>query len=69
MAGSPAEWKRWQLGVEGLLRFHRRRLPQERRRFLKWWGRWQKDGTPALAALLAAPAPPIGTEAVAVAKH
>jgi CHAD domain-containing protein len=54
-AGFAAEWKRWQPGVEGLLRFHQRRLPQERRRFLKWWEHWQKDGAPQLASLLAAP--------------
>jgi CHAD domain-containing protein len=31
-------------GVEGLLRFHQRRLPQERRRFLKWWEQWCNAG-------------------------
>lgn len=40
----PAEWKRFRLGFEGLLRFHQRRLPKERRQFLAWWGRWQKSG-------------------------
>jgi CHAD domain-containing protein len=40
----PAEWKRFRLGFEGLLRFHQRRLPRERRRFLAWWNRWQKSG-------------------------
>jgi hypothetical protein len=36
--------------LEGLLRFHQRRLPQERRRFLKWWEQWSAIG--AEAALL-----------------
>ena len=67
--GPAAEWKRWQPGVEGLLRFHQRRLPQERRRFLKWWERWQKDGTSELAALLGGPSPPSPTGQVAVKKR
>jgi hypothetical protein len=37
------EWTRFRPGVEGMLRFHQRRLPQERRRFLSWWKRWQRD--------------------------
>jgi hypothetical protein len=28
--------------VEVLLRFHQRRLPQERKRFLRWWQHWQR---------------------------
>jgi CHAD domain-containing protein len=40
----PAEWERLKPGVEGLLRFHQRRLPQERRRFLRWWEEWQRQG-------------------------
>ena len=50
--GWPAEWKRLQPGVEGLLRFHQRRLPLERKRFLKWWEEWRKTGQPELTALL-----------------
>jgi CHAD domain-containing protein len=50
--GWPAEWKRVQAGVESLLRFHRRRLPQERKRFLQWWKEWGKTGAPVLSALL-----------------
>jgi CHAD domain-containing protein len=50
--GWPAEWKRVQSGVESLLRFHQRRLPQERRRFMQWWEEWRKTGAPALTALL-----------------
>ncbi len=37
----PAAWERAKAGVEALIRFHRRRLPQERKRFLAWWKRWQ----------------------------
>ncbi len=48
----PAEWKCVQSGVESLLRFHQRRLPQERKRFLQWWGDWSMTGAPALTALL-----------------
>jgi CHAD domain-containing protein len=40
---APAEWKRLRPGVEGLLRFHQRRLPQERKRFVKWWKKWQQS--------------------------
>jgi len=48
----PAEWKRFKLGIEGLLRYHQRRLPQQRRQFLKWWDRWEKGAEPALTSLL-----------------
>ncbi len=67
--GWAAEWKRVQAGVESLLRFHQRRLPQERKRFLAWWEEWRKTGAPALTALLggepstAAAAPTVRSEA------
>jgi CHAD domain-containing protein len=35
-------WKRLQPGIETLLRFHQRRLPQLRRKFEQWWCRWQQ---------------------------
>jgi CHAD domain-containing protein len=41
----PPLWKWLGPGVEALLRSHQRRLPQQRRQFLKWWERWQKDGS------------------------
>ncbi len=47
-----AVWKTLQPGVAGLLQFHRRRLPRERRTFLKWWEGWKKEGGSALRALL-----------------
>jgi CHAD domain-containing protein len=40
----PGEWKRFRPGIEGLLRYHQRRLPQERKRFLTWWKQWQASG-------------------------
>jgi CHAD domain-containing protein len=56
--GAPGEWKRYQPAVAGLLRFHQRRLPQERRRFLKWWDGWRKSGAEALLALTPSAAAP-----------
>ena len=35
---------RYRAGIEGLLRFHEERLPQEREHFLAWWHRWQRRG-------------------------
>jgi CHAD domain-containing protein len=40
----PTQWKRFKSGIESLLRYHQRRLPQQRRLFIKWWQRWQKSG-------------------------
>ena len=59
--GWAAEWKRVQPGVESLLRFHQRRLPQERKRFMLWWEEWQKTGAPTLTALLGGATPPATT--------
>jgi CHAD domain-containing protein len=56
-----AAWKTLRPGVAGLLRFHRQRLPRERRAFLAWWEGWRKDGGPAVRALL-------GPEATAVTR-
>jgi CHAD domain-containing protein len=48
-------WPRLAPGVDSLIRYHRRRLPQERRRFLRWWEHWLESGTEGLlTALLAA---------------
>ncbi len=38
----PETWARVKAGVEALLRFHQRRLPQERRRFVERWRQWQQ---------------------------
>jgi CHAD domain-containing protein len=49
----PAEWEQYRKDVDGLLRYHRQRLPRERRRFLEWWAQWQQSGNgAALAALV-----------------
>jgi CHAD domain-containing protein len=48
-------WKRLQPGIEQLLRSHQRRLPQERRRFLKWWEEWHPLGTEAVMKSLRTP--------------
>lgn len=37
------DWQRLQPGIEHLLQFHRRRLPRERQRFLKWWELWRRN--------------------------
>lgn len=41
---APGMWKRHRPGLEGLLRYHRDRLPAERRRFQNLWTRWDKSG-------------------------
>jgi CHAD domain-containing protein len=56
--GTAGEWKRYQAAISSLLRFHQRRLPQERRGFLKWWAGWRKSGAEALLALTPAAAAP-----------
>jgi CHAD domain-containing protein len=43
----PAEWKVLQPEIVAVLRYHQRRLPQERRRFLTWWKQWQHDNVEA----------------------
>jgi CHAD domain-containing protein len=49
----PDDWKRYRPGIEKWLRYHQRRLPRERHRFLQWWQRWQESGAEeTLAGLL-----------------
>jgi CHAD domain-containing protein len=49
----PDDWRRFRPGIEDLLQYHLRRLPEERQHFLAWWRRWQRSGRrPAFAALL-----------------
>ncbi len=48
-------WPRLQPGIDQLLRSHQRRLPQERRRFLKWWGQWHPLGSQAVMKSLLTP--------------
>jgi CHAD domain-containing protein len=40
-ATKPMDWKRFRACIEGLLRYHQRRLPQQRKLFVKWWTKWQ----------------------------
>src|SRR5262249_28085230 len=40
----PKEWPRYRAGLTALLRSHQRRLPEQRRQFLKWWTTWQSSG-------------------------
>jgi CHAD domain-containing protein len=53
-AQDEAEWKRLRAGFEAQQRLHQRRLPQERRRFLKWWRKWAGHGKVELMACLEA---------------
>jgi CHAD domain-containing protein len=46
------DWKRFQPGLAGLIRYHQRNLPAQRRHFLTWWARWQKSGAEAAFAAL-----------------
>jgi CHAD domain-containing protein len=48
----PGVWPRLRPGIESLLRFHQRRLPQERNRFARWWQSWQTEGREAVLASL-----------------
>jgi CHAD domain-containing protein len=40
----PEEWPRYRPGLTALVRSHQRRLPEQRRQFLKWWQLWQSSG-------------------------
>ena len=40
----PRQWPHYQDGLEVLLGFHERRLPQQRKKFEKWWQAWLKSG-------------------------
>jgi CHAD domain-containing protein len=57
---SGGEWKRLKPGIEGLLRYHQRRLPAERQLFEKWWLHWQaSDNAIGLRSLLELSAAPL----------
>ena len=51
----PTAWPRLQHGIEQLARSHQRRLPLERRRFLKWWDAWHPTGAEAVMTSLLTP--------------
>ncbi|MBI3822346.1 MAG: CHAD domain-containing protein [Planctomycetes bacterium] len=44
MRTQPRQWPHYQDGIETLLHFHERRLPQQRHKFEKWWRAWLKSG-------------------------
>jgi CHAD domain-containing protein len=52
----PDAWKRLADGIEAQLQFHHKRLPAERRRFVRWWKQWQQKGAAQLDAFLHAEA-------------
>lgn len=55
---NPADLKRYSPGLNGLLKHHRKRLPEEREHFLQWWGRWHGSGAETeLTRLLLRPDP------------
>jgi CHAD domain-containing protein len=51
-ATQPKRWPVLRPGIEVFLKYHRRRLPQERRRFLDAWKNWQAPDLRAVWALL-----------------
>ena len=45
-ASRPKDYPRFKPGIERLLQYHRRRLPQQRRKFAAWRTRWRAMLTP-----------------------
>jgi CHAD domain-containing protein len=45
-------WRRFRPGIDPFLQYHRRRLPQERRRFLSAWKKWQSPTLRGVWALI-----------------
>jgi CHAD domain-containing protein len=37
-------WPKLEPGIEALIAFHEKRLPQQRKKFEKWWRAWMKSG-------------------------
>jgi CHAD domain-containing protein len=50
-----ADWKRYQPGLERLLRAHRRMLLLARKQFLEWLTNWRNQGSEALLNLILQP--------------
>lgn len=46
------DWARIGPGIEGMLRWHRERLSQEKQSFLSWLERWRSSGAEAMLAVL-----------------
>jgi CHAD domain-containing protein len=38
------QWPRYRTAFDRLQQYHRRRLPEQRRQFSKWWAAWQSSG-------------------------
>ena len=52
----PKQWPQYREGIEVLLRFHERRLPQQRKKFEQWWQAWLTSGAEqGFAKLIQAP--------------
>lgn len=51
----PKQWPKLRDGVDALLHFHEQRLPQQRRKFQKWWRAWLKSGAEKAFAELVEP--------------
>jgi CHAD domain-containing protein len=58
----PLHWKRYQPGLDGLVRYHRRRLPREREHFVQWWREWETGHSGRLRELLLGPSAVRGQE-------
>jgi CHAD domain-containing protein len=52
MRVQPKQWPLYQDGIESLLRFHERRLPMQRKKFVTWWRNWLKSGAESAFAEL-----------------
>jgi CHAD domain-containing protein len=48
----PSEWKAYHAAFAALIRYHERRLPRQRRAFLRWWRTWEQNGAAATLSLL-----------------
>jgi CHAD domain-containing protein len=48
----PAQWPRYRPAFDRLQLYHRRRLPEQRRLFARWWTAWQSSGHAAQLAHL-----------------
>jgi CHAD domain-containing protein len=48
----PAQWPRYRTAFDRLQQYHRRRLPEQRRQFARWWATWQSSGHAAQLAKL-----------------
>lgn len=57
MNAQPKQWPKLQAGIDLLVHFHEHRLPQQRRKFEKWWRGWLKSGAEQAFAELIQAAP------------